>query len=63
MPRLTANNYFCDEKNIYYTGVASGVVYSLPFDKRIWELCRSIETLHWKEIYELNKKFVEQNKK
>jgi hypothetical protein len=63
MPNLSSLNYSKTETTMYYTGVASGRVYSLPFDKRIWELCQSIETLHWKEIYELNKKFVEQNKK
>ena len=63
MPRLTANNYFCDEKNIYYTGIASGMVYRQPFNARTWELCQSIQTLTWEEVWKINREFIKNHKR
>ena len=63
MPRLTANNYFCDENYIYYTGIASGMVYRQPFNSRIWELCQTIETLTWEEVWKINREFIQNHKR
>lgn len=65
MGLLTEKCYSKDENDryMYYTGTASGIIYRREFDARIWELCQTINTLTWQEQYKINQYFVKSLKK